>query len=455
MTGRVVVIGGGLAGCEAALQCARLGLPVTLYEMRPVHPTPAHTTDRLAELVCSNSFKSTDVENAHGLLKAELERLGCRLLEAAHEARIPAGAALGVDRERFAALVTARVEAEAGIEIVREERVDLDPGEPTIVATGPLTSEALAERIVATLGTQSLAFYDAISPIVTRESLVEGAFWAASRYGKGGHDYLNCPLTREEYEAFVDALIEAALYPLKDFERDVLFFEGCLPIEEMARRGRETLRFGPMKPVGLRDPVTDEEPYAVLQLRKENAEGTMFNLVGCQTRMRYGDQRRVLALVPALARADYLRMGQVHRNTFLQFPTALDRYGRPRSGAWSALFFAGQLTGVEGYVESILSGLLAGWNAARVASGAAPILPPRETMTGALYHYLASADSRSFQPMNANFGLLPPIADPPRGRRERRAALSARALETLEAWLEEARPADLPERATRALAGVR
>jgi len=431
---RVTIIGGGLAGCEAALQCARLGVPVTLYEMRPEVSTPAHLTDRLAELVCSNSFKSMDPENAHGLLKAELDRLGCRVLQAAREAAIPAGSALGVDRDRFAALVTERVEAEPLVEVVREESSELDPGAVTIVATGPLTSDALSARIAEVLGKESLAFYDAISPIVTRESLAEGRWWAASRYGKGGDDYLNCPLDPDEYEAFVDALVGGELYPLKEFEKDVLFFEGCLPIEEMARRGRETLRFGPFKPVGLRDPRTGREPHAVLQLRRENAEGTMFNLVGCQTRMRYPEQKRAFAIVPALAEAEYLRMGQVHRNTFLQHPTALDAYGRPAGGKWPRLFFAGQLTGVEGYVESVMSGLVAGWNAARVVHGAEPALPPRETMIGALYGYLRDADPASFQPMNANFGLLPPLESPPRGKRERRAALSARALAAMDRW---------------------
>ncbi|MFN2420202.1 MAG: methylenetetrahydrofolate--tRNA-(uracil(54)-C(5))-methyltransferase (FADH(2)-oxidizing) TrmFO [Gemmatimonadota bacterium] len=453
MIGRVTVIGGGLAGSEAALQCARLGVPVTLYEMRPERSTAAHQTDRLGELVCSNSFKSTDVENAHGLLKAELERLGSRVLEAAHAARIPAGVALGVDRERFAELVTLRVEGEPSIEVVREERVELDPDEMTIVATGPLTSEGLSERIASILGTANLAFYDAISPIVSRESLVEGAYWSASRYDKGGDDYVNCPMTREEYDAFVDALVSAELYPLKDFERDVLFFEGCLPIEEMARRGRETLRFGPLKPVGLSDPRTGREPWAVLQLRRENAEGTMLNLVGCQTRLRYPEQKRSFALVPALSRAEFLRMGQVHRNTFLQHPTALDRFGRPPE--WPRLFFAGQLTGVEGYVESIMSGLLAGWNAARAFLGRDPVLPPRETMIGSLYEYLATADPASFQPMNANFGLLPPLEDSPRSRRERRAALTRRALAALESWLVSAEPIDFGSPLPRALASAR
>ena len=440
MTG-VRVIGGGLAGCEAALQCARRGVPVTLHEMRPAASTPAHRTDLLAELVCSNSFKSTEVENAHGLLKVELDELGCRLLEVAREAQIPAGSALGVDRERFARGVTAAVEAESLFTVVREVREELARGEITIVATGPLTSDGLARRIEDVLGAGNLAFYDAISPIVARDSLVEGTFWAASRYGKGGDDYLNCPLDREGYEAFVDGLLGAELYPLKEFERDAMFFEGCLPIEEMAGRGRETLRFGPLKPVGLADPRGGGEPHAVLQLRKENADGTMFNLVGCQTRMRYGDQKRVFGLVPALARAEYLRHGQVHRNTFLQHSVALDPYGRPKGGAWPGLFFAGQLTGVEGYVESIMSGLVAGWNAVRVLEGEEPELPPRETMIGGLYAYLREADPQRFQPMNANFGLLPPPDRGIRGKRERRAAQSARALAAIASWAAEREPA--------------
>ena len=440
MTG-IRIVGGGLAGSEAALQCARFGMPVTLHEMRPAAATPAHRTDRLGELVCSNSFKSTDVENAHGLLKAELERLGCRLLEIAYESRVPAGSALGVDRERFAELVTAAVEAEPLVTVVREEREEIVPGEVTIVASGPLTSDALSRQIEDILGAGNLAFYDAISPIVSRESLIEGTFWAASRYGKGGDDYLNCPLDRPQYEAFVDGLLAAELYPLKDFERDVMFFEGCLPIEEMARRGRETLRFGPFKPVGLADPRTGRDAHAVLQLRKENAAGTMFNLVGCQTRMRYGDQKQVFGLVPALAHAEYLRHGQVHRNTFLQHSVALDPYGRPRGGAWPGLFFAGQLTGVEGYVESIMSGLVAAWNAVRVLEGEKPELPPRETMIGGLYAYLREADPERFQPMNANFGLLPPADHRARGKRERRAAQSARALAAIDSWIEAREPA--------------
>ncbi|HUP19383.1 MAG TPA: methylenetetrahydrofolate--tRNA-(uracil(54)-C(5))-methyltransferase (FADH(2)-oxidizing) TrmFO [Gemmatimonadota bacterium] len=436
---RVEIIGGGLAGSEAALQLARLGVPSRLWEMRPATPTPAHRTDLLGELVCSNSFKTTDPENAHGLLKAELDRLGCRLLEIAREARIPAGSALGVDRERFAALVTEAVGAEPQIEVVREERTTLDPDVPTIVATGPLTSDALSARIGEVLGEDHLAFFDAISPIVARDSLAEGGHWAASRYGKGGDDYLNCPLDAPTYESFIDGLLTAELYPLQDFERKVMFFEGCLPIEEMARRGRETLRFGPMKPVGLPDPRTGREAHAVLQLRKENAEGTMYNLVGCQTRLRYGDQKRVFGIVPALAGAEYLRMGQVHRNTFLSHPVALDPWGRPRDG-WPVLFFAGQLTGVEGYVESIMSGLMAAWNLARVLSGEEPALPPPESMIGGLYRYLREADPGSFQPMNANFGLVPP-ARIRGGKRARRAIQSARALEALEAWRVSALPA--------------
>jgi methylenetetrahydrofolate--tRNA-(uracil-5-)-methyltransferase len=435
----VTVIGGGLAGSEAVLQCARFGVPSRLYEMRPRVSTPAHQTDRLGELVCSNSFKSMAVDNAHGLLKAELEILGCRLLEGALECRVPAGSALGVDRERFAERVTEMVDSEPLVTVIREERSELDPDEITIVATGPLTSDTLATRIEAILGAGNLAFYDAISPIVTRDSLLEGTYWAGSRYGKGGEDYLNCPLDESEYEAFVDGLLDASLYPLKAFELG-MFFEGCLPIEEMARRGRETLRFGPFKPVGLTDPRTDGRAHAVLQLRRENVEGTMYNLVGCQTRMKYGDQKRVFGIVPALSEAEYLRFGQVHRNTFLQHPSALDPFGRPASGDWPGLFFAGQLTGVEGYVESIMSGLMAAWNAARILGDGEPSVPPRETMAGGLFHYLRTADPDRFQPMNANFGLLPPLPEPVRGKRERRSAQSVRARDSIRAWVEESEP---------------
>jgi methylenetetrahydrofolate--tRNA-(uracil-5-)-methyltransferase len=367
-----------------------------------------------------------------------LRRSGA-LLVSAHESRIPAGAALGVDRERFARSVTARVEAEPLIEVVRGERTDVDPREITIVATGPLTSEALTRRIETILGAERLAFYDAISPIVAADSLAEGRWWAASRYGKGGDDYVNCPLDEATYEAFVDALLEADPYPLQAFER-TMFFEGCLPIEEMARRGRDTLRFGPLKPVGLSDPRTGARPHAVLQLRRENADGTMLNLVGCQTRLRYGDQRRAFGLVPALAGAEFLRFGQVHRNTFLHHPTALDAVGRPREG-WPRLFFAGQLTGVEGYVESIMSGLVAGRNAVRLDRGEEPALPPCETMIGSLYHYLRTADPDDFQPMNANFGLLPAPAPMIRDKRGRRREQVGRALEAIGAWAAENDPA--------------
>lgn len=437
---RVIVVGGGLAGSEAALQCARLGVPVTLYEMRPERTTPAHQTDQLAELVCSNSFKSVDPTNAHGLVKEELRRLGCDLLQIAFESRVPAGIALGVDRDIFATRVTERVAAESNITLVREALEEIDEEQVTIVATGPLTSELLSQQIEEILGAGNLAFYDAISPIVSHDSLATGQFWAGSRYGKGGDDYVNCPLSEEQYSQFIDALVGAQLYPLKDFER-AMFFEGCLPIEEMARRGPETLRFGPLKPVGLTDPETGVRPHAVLQLRRENTEGTMLNLVGCQTRMRYGDQRAVFGLVPALAGAEYLRYGQVHRNTFLQHPTALDAYGRPNHDQWQRLFFAGQLTGVEGYVESIMSGLIAAWNAVHVLRGEPLDLPPRETMIGSLYHYLRTADEETFQPMNANFGLLPPLAKQVRVKRARREAQSARALEAIDSWIASANPA--------------
>ncbi len=435
----VVVIGGGLAGSEASWQLARRGVDVELYEMRPVRPTPAHTTAHLAELVCSNSFKADGLDSATGLLKAELKRCGSLLMEIAERTRVPAGGALAVDRERFASEVSRAIEHEPRVRLVREEMTELPQGRAVIVAAGPLMSEALTRSVARFTGKRHLYFYDAISPIVEGEGIDAARSFRASRYGKGGEDYVNCPLDEAGYEAFVDALLEADPYPLHAFEQ-TMFFEGCLPIEEMARRGRETLRFGPLKPVGLTDPRTGARPHAVLQLRRENDDGTMLNLVGCQTRLRYGDQRRVFGLVPALAGAEFLRYGQVHRNTFLRHPTALDAVGRPREG-WPYLFFAGQLTGVEGYVESIMSGLVAGWNAVRLERGEEPGLPPRETMIGSLYHYLRTADPDGFQPMNANFGLLPPPVPRSRDKRERRRAQVGPALAAIEAWAAENDPA--------------
>jgi methylenetetrahydrofolate--tRNA-(uracil-5-)-methyltransferase len=399
------VVGGGLAGCEAAWALAERGVKVTLHEMRPVVKTPAHQTDRLAELVCSNSFKSTDLTNAHGLLKAELADLGSLLLPAAERARVPAGSALAVDRDLFSIEVHGRVTSHPNVTVVRDEVTSLPAN--GVVATGPLTSQALADAIAARLGTGALAFYDAIAPIVSVESLDREVMYALSRYGKGeGDDYLNAPMTHEQYEAFIDALVAGDQFAGHDFDK-VPYFEGCLPVEEMARRGRETPRFGPMKPVGLPDPRTGKDPHAVVQLRREDKAGQMWNLVGFQTRLRIPEQQKVFRSIPGLANAEFLRYGSIHRNSYLNSPGALGEGLTARDDG--SLFFAGQLTGVEGYTESLGTGLMAGINLARRLQGKPVAVPPPTTMLGGLYRYLREADPAHFQPMNANFGLLEPL----------------------------------------------
>ncbi|HEX7089921.1 MAG TPA: methylenetetrahydrofolate--tRNA-(uracil(54)-C(5))-methyltransferase (FADH(2)-oxidizing) TrmFO [Longimicrobiales bacterium] len=444
----VTVVGGGLAGCEAAWQLAARGHEVTLLEMRPVRRTPAHRTDRLAELVCTNSFKSEEITNAHGLLKAEMRALGSLLLAAAEPARVPAGASLAVDRDLFSARMTEAVLGHPRVRVERRELTALPEG-PAVIATGPLTSAALTQAIAARLGADNLAFYDAIAPIVSFESIdLEHAFYA-SRYGKGaGEDYLNCPLDREAYYAFVEALRAADVYPGHDWENirfgeggeapppedGTPYFEGCLPIEVLAERGADALRFGPMKPVGLRDPRTGRVPFAVVQLRREDRAGQMWNLVGCQTRLRTGEQRRIFRMIPGLAEAEFLRYGSIHRNTYLNFPATLTPWGSPRDRA--DLIFAGQLTGVEGYTESAASGILAGINLDRIVRGETPVLPPPTTMIGALYRYLRDGDARNFQPMNSNFGLLDPLSGGPRDKRRRRELMAERALGDLAAWRE-------------------
>ncbi|MFZ5625007.1 MAG: methylenetetrahydrofolate--tRNA-(uracil(54)-C(5))-methyltransferase (FADH(2)-oxidizing) TrmFO [Gemmatimonadota bacterium] len=426
----VTVVGGGLAGSEAALALAARGVRVFLCEMRPVVRTAAHQTDRLGELVCSNTFKSVELTNAHGLLKAELRLLGSVLLQCADEAAVPGGAALAVDRELFARAVEARIAAAPNITVVRKEVVALPS--PGIVATGPLTSPTLAHAIGARLGGASLAFYDAIAPIVANDSLDHDRLYALSRYGKGqGDDYLNAPMTREEYDAFIDALLEGDQFTAHEFDR-VPYFEGCMPVEEMARRGRETLRFGPMKPVGLPDPRTGREPWAVVQLRREDRAGQMWNLVGFQTRLRIPEQKRIFSRIPGLAHAEFLRYGSIHRNTYLNSPRHLG-FGLTAPDD-DHLFFAGQLTGVEGYTESLGTGLLAGINLARRLEGKPIAVPPPTTMLGGLYRYLAEADPAHFQPMNANFGLLEPL--PGRVKKdEKKAALAERALADMRAWV--------------------
>jgi methylenetetrahydrofolate--tRNA-(uracil-5-)-methyltransferase len=402
-------------------------------EMRPARATPAHRTDLLAELVCSNSFKSTDTSNAHGLLKAELRLLGSLLLGCADEARVPGGAALAVDRAVFARRATELVGGHPLVRLVREEATALP--EPGIVATGPLTSDALAAALAARLGAEALAFYDAIAPIVAADSLDRSRLYAASRYGKGhGDDYLNAPFTEGEYETFVTALLSADQYPGHEFE-SVAYFEGCLPVEEMAARGRESLRFGPMKPVGLRDPATGRSPHAVVQLRREDRAGQMWNLVGFQTRLRTGEQQRVFRSIPGLEAAEFLRFGSIHRNSYLNSPAHLTPALALRDAP--TILVAGQLTGVEGYTESLGTGLLAGINLARLLQGRSPALPPPTTMLGALMAYLRDADPKGFQPMNANFGLLPPLEPPCRDRTRKKALLAERALEAMRVFAAE------------------
>jgi len=426
-----VVVGGGLAGCEAAWALAEHGVAVSLHEMRPTRQTPAHQTDRLAELVCSNSFKSVEPINAHGLLKAEMRRLGSLVLQVADATRVPGGAALAVDRVAFAEEVQRRILSHPLISVVRDEVTDLPA--PGVVATGPLTSEALSEAITRRLGTQALAFFDAIAPIVATDSLDMSPLFHASRYGKGGgEDYLNAPFTAEEYEAFVAALITGDQYqPSHEFDR-IPYFEGCLPVEEMARRGRDTLRFGPMKPVGLRDPRSGREPFAVVQLRQEDRAGQMWNLVGFQTRLRTAEQQRVFRTIPGLAHAEFLRYGSVHRNSYINAPAALTPHLSARDDP--TVLFAGQLTGVEGYTESAATGLLAGINLARLLADEPPRLPPPTTMLGALYRYLQAADPARFQPMNANFGLLEPLVPPVKDKGRKKELLAARALADIETF---------------------
>jgi len=431
----VSVVGGGLAGCEAAWALAEHGVRVTLSEMRPNVRSPAHETDFLAEIVCSNSFKSTESSNPHGLLKAELGMLGSLLLEVARETSVPAGAALAVDRNLFARRVTERIESHELIEVQRREETELES--PAIIATGPLTSDALAATIRKRVGVDSLAFFDSIAPIVSADSLDMSVLYALSRYGKGsGDDYLNAPLDESQYRGLIESLLDADQYPTHDFE-NTPFFEACLPVEEMARRGGDTLRFGPMKPVGLKDPRTGSEPFAVLQLRREDLAGQMWNLVGFQTKMRQADQRRVLQSIPGLGEAEFLRYGSMHRNTYLNSPEALSAHLSARDD--ESLLFAGQLVGVEGYTESLGTGILAGLNMARILAGEQPLTPPPETMLGALLSYVTGADSNAFQPMNANFGLLPPLESRIRNKRERRKRLAERAFEKMTQFAAELR----------------
>jgi methylenetetrahydrofolate--tRNA-(uracil-5-)-methyltransferase len=431
------VVGGGLAGSEAAWQLAERGHKVVLHEMRPMVKTPAHHTDRFAELVCSNTFKSTETTNAHGLLKAEMRVLGSMILECADEARVQAGSALAVDRDVFSSAVTQRIESHPNIEIVRDEVTAVEG--PAVVATGPLTSDALSSWMRDRLGMGALAFYDAIAPIVSRESIDESIAFAASRYDRetmeGASEegsYLNCPRSREEYDAFIEALTTADQFHGHEFDQ-VPYFEGCMPVEVAAKRGPDTLRFGPLKPVGLTDPRTGRRPWAVIQLRREDRNGNMWNMVGFQTRLRIPEQQRVLRMIPGLANAEFLRYGSIHRNSYLNSPGTLTPHLSARDD--DTLLFAGQITGVEGYTESSATGLLAGINLSRMLSGLPPELPPSVTMLGALYRYLREADPKHFQPMNANFGLLDDLPEQIRDKKKKREMFAERALSEMSAWV--------------------
>ncbi|MGD9902458.1 MAG: methylenetetrahydrofolate--tRNA-(uracil(54)-C(5))-methyltransferase (FADH(2)-oxidizing) TrmFO [Vicinamibacterales bacterium] len=455
------VIGGGLAGCEAAWQAARLGARVTVHEMRPARATAVHKTGDLAELVCSNSFRGDKLDNAVGVIKEEMRRLDSVVMAAAEVARVPAGAALAVDRQVFSREVATRLAAQPLITVARGEVTAVPPpvsGDVVVIATGPLTSDALSQSIQAFVGETHLAFYDAISPIVLAESIDTTTVFRQSRWGRslrgappdagadaaapapaglacavddGEGDYLNCPLTKAEYDAFYDALVAAESATIHDFDA-VTFFEGCLPIEVMAHRGRDTLRFGPMKPVGLEDPRTGRRPYAAVQLRQDTLAGDHYSLVGFQTQLKWGEQARVLRLIPGLGAAEFVRYGMVHRNTFINGPKVLRPTWQTRER--DDLFFAGQISGVEGYVESAASGLLAGVNAARLAHGRPALAAPRTTAIGALAHYASHADPRHYQPSNITFGIMPPLDDPPRDKAVRKARLAERALADLADW---------------------
>jgi methylenetetrahydrofolate--tRNA-(uracil-5-)-methyltransferase len=434
----LMVIGAGLAGSEAAWQAAQRGLEVALYEMRPGQTTPAHVTGLLAELVCSNSLGSKLVDRAPGLLKEELRSLGSLVIECADATAVTAGGALAVDREAFAQMVTERIESHPAVALVRQEVTAIPQGLPVVVATGPLTSPDLAEVLASMMGSAYLYFYDAMAPIVMAESIDMSVAFRASRYGHGGEegDYINCPMDQSEYDRFVGELVSADTIALRDFElEDPRFFEACLPIEVLGRRGQQALAFGPLRPVGLTNPRTDRRPHAVVQLRQDNHSATLYNLVGFQTNLTWGEQERVFRLVPGLAQAEFVRFGQMHRNTFINAPTLLLSTMQFRKR--QDLFFAGQITGTEGYVGSVASGYVAGLNAARLASGLDPASFPSTTMIGALCNYVSNAKPDGFQPMKANFGLLPSLDPPVRGKRERYAAYARRGLADLQRFIDE------------------
>ncbi|MBQ2889906.1 MAG: methylenetetrahydrofolate--tRNA-(uracil(54)-C(5))-methyltransferase (FADH(2)-oxidizing) TrmFO [Clostridia bacterium] len=427
---KLKIIGGGLAGCEAAWQAANRGIKVKLYEMKPSVFSPAHTNENLCELVCSNSLKGNGLDNACGLLKEEMRRMGSLVIDCADRTSVPAGGALAVDRDKFSALVTKHIKEHPNIELIRETVNDINTDEYTIVATGPLTHSTLTEPILKLTGEKSLFFFDAAAPVVTRESIDESITYLAARYGKGTPDYINCPMEKGEYEAFYNALISAERAPLHEDVEDVKVFEGCMPVEIMAQRGKETLCFGPLKPKGLPNPKTGREPYAVLQLRRDNTEGTLYNLVGFQTNLKFGEQKRVFSMIPGLKNAEFVRYGVMHRNTYINSPLVLENdYSLLK---YPKVFFAGQITGVEGYVESASSGLVAGINAARKILGRESVVFPPSTCTGALIKYITDRENRKFQPMNANFGIIEWERIKIKNKKERYEYISSLALEALQ-----------------------
>lgn len=433
----IIIIGAGLAGSEAAWQAGERGAKVTLYEMRPVKQTPAHKTKNFAELVCSNSLRGAGLENAVGVLKEEMRMLNSLIMQAADFTKVPAGGALAVDREKFSEYITEKIENHPNIKVIREtlDKIPRKENAVTIVASGPLTEGKLYEDILKLTGEESLYFYDAVAPIVTKESVDMTIAYRASRYGKGDkNDYINCPMTKEEYQAFWQALTTAELAPTKEFEKEK-FFEGCMPVEVMAKRGEDTLLFGPLKPVGLENPDTKVRPFAVVQLRQDNAEGTLYNIVGFQTHLTWGEQKRVFRMIPGLQNAEFMRYGVMHRNTFLNAPKCLKATMEFKDE--ERLLFAGQMTGVEGYVESAASGLIAGINAVKIACGDAPLIFPTTTAHGALINYIVASEAKHFQPMNVNFGLFPPLEEKIRDKKEKKLALAKRALSDMENFRKE------------------
>ena len=424
----VNVIGAGLAGSEAAWQLAKRGIKVRLFEMRPVKQTPAHHTDKFAELVCSNSLRANNLTNAVGVLKEEMRKLDSVIISSADACAVPAGGALAVDRHEFAAHVTDKVKNHPNVTVINEEITEIPEG-PTVIATGPLTSPALSAKLQELTGEEYLYFYDAAAPIIEKDSIDMDKVYLKSRYDKGEAAYLNCPMTEEEFDRFYDALVSAETVPLKEFEKEI-FFEGCMPIEVMASRGKKTMLFGPMKPVGLEDPKTGKRPFAVVQLRQDDAAGTLYNIVGFQTHLKWGPQKEVLQLIPGLENAEIVRYGVMHRNTFINSPKVLEPTYQFKNR--KDLFFAGQMTGVEGYVESAASGLVAGLNAARLVQGEELVIFPEDTAIGSMARYITNASAKNFQPMNANFGLFPELQTKIRGKKERAEQHANRALETIQ-----------------------